>query len=40
LVLNHDDKTWDYPKGEVLGKKRLFLNMVFGEKSERSYKYL
>jgi hypothetical protein len=30
LVLNHGEETWDYPKGEVL-KKRRILKHNFGE---------
>jgi hypothetical protein len=28
LVLNHDDVTWDYPKREVLGKRRIIIKHI------------
>jgi hypothetical protein len=30
LFLDHDDVTWDYPKGGVLGRREL-LNIEFWE---------
>jgi hypothetical protein len=32
LVLNHDDVTWDYPKREDLGKKRIFYKDIILKK--------
>jgi hypothetical protein len=30
--------TWDYPKGKVLGRRRILGHIVLG-KSRRSYRY-
>jgi hypothetical protein len=40
LVLNHDDVTWDCPKREDMGKRRIIFRHNFGKIVKRTISIL